>query len=168
MAAIRLPTLAYLFLLALPFVAATPLDITRQVGISCGPNICTNGTVCCNRSCGVCTKPGEKCLTVICPQAGDTGTVEVAAPPAEKRQPEPQGIPRFGQCGPKKCGVSQRCCNAACGHCVGLLEVCLPQVCDREVSGREVGSEDPADGMERANGSGSGEGSGRNICASCL
>jgi len=158
MATIRLLPLAYLSLLAFPFVAANPVDIARQIGIPCGPNICIGGTVCCNRSCGVCTKPGDKCLPVICPQASETGAVQAAASPAEKRQPEPQDIPRPGQCGPKKCGASQRCCNAACGHCVGLLEVCLPQVCDREVGAREVGSDDPpADGMERANGGRSGE-----------
>ncbi|KAK0627379.1 hypothetical protein B0T14DRAFT_397303, partial [Immersiella caudata] len=86
----------------------------------CGRNVCAIGQVCCNRSCGTCTPPGAKCLTVICPQVEES--VEVA-----KR--EPQEIPRLGQCGTKRCGLGQRCCNAACGHCVGPFEVCLPRVC---------------------------------------
>ena len=87
------------------------------IGIPCGKNVSTNGMVCCNASCDICTRPGDKCLAVICP-ATDGG-------PAEKRQ----DIPQLGQCGPKQCGPNQRCCDPACGYCVYAFEVCLPQMC---------------------------------------
>lgn len=34
--------------------------------ISCGPNTCTDGLVCCNASCGICTKPGMFCTQQAC------------------------------------------------------------------------------------------------------
>ncbi|KAK0742745.1 hypothetical protein B0T18DRAFT_327927 [Schizothecium vesticola] len=132
---LRLLVFTLLSLVLPTSILATPLSTTRQVGIPCGPNVCTNGTVCCNRSCGTCTKPGDKCLAVICPKV-----VVEAAPVAAEKQKR-QDIPRLRQCGSKKCGMGQRCCNAACGHCVGPFEVCLPSVCDikleRDIRGRE-------------------------------
>ncbi len=35
-------------------------------GEACGPTTCTNGTVCCNPSCGICTEPGSVCTQQIC------------------------------------------------------------------------------------------------------
>jgi len=36
------------------------------VGVSCGPNTCDVGQVCCNASCGTCTPPGGGCAAVEC------------------------------------------------------------------------------------------------------
>ncbi|WQF82524.1 hypothetical protein CDEST_07538 [Colletotrichum destructivum] len=33
---------------------------------TCGGVICPTGTTCCNSPCGVCTKPGDFCLTWVC------------------------------------------------------------------------------------------------------
>lgn len=35
-------------------------------GTTCGPSLCTGGTVCCNRSCGICTPPGGMCIQIFC------------------------------------------------------------------------------------------------------
>lgn len=35
-------------------------------GVSCGPTTCAPGLVCCNESCGTCTRPGEGCSTLAC------------------------------------------------------------------------------------------------------
>lgn len=34
--------------------------------VKCGDNLCTDGQVCCNASCGVCTEPGGGCTQQIC------------------------------------------------------------------------------------------------------
>jgi hypothetical protein len=40
----------------------------------CGPTACTNGDVCCNDSCGICTEPGGFCIDLYCeaPERGHT------------------------------------------------------------------------------------------------
>lgn len=38
-----------------------PVDVE-----TCGGVICPTGTTCCNSPCGVCTKPGDFCLTWVC------------------------------------------------------------------------------------------------------
>src|ERR671923_2862574 len=32
----------------------------------CGPNVCAPGEVCCNESCGICTKPNGLCTQQLC------------------------------------------------------------------------------------------------------
>ncbi|KAK1975042.1 hypothetical protein LZ30DRAFT_754370 [Colletotrichum cereale] len=34
--------------------------------VTCGSVVCPTGTVCCNSTCGVCTKPEEPCLQWVC------------------------------------------------------------------------------------------------------
>ncbi|KAL7559207.1 hypothetical protein ACA910_014766 [Epithemia clementina (nom. ined.)] len=34
--------------------------------IPCGPVICVDGDVCCNESCGICTKPDYSCTQIFC------------------------------------------------------------------------------------------------------
>lgn len=35
-------------------------------GEVCGPTVCEPGLVCCNESCGECTRPGQPCITIGC------------------------------------------------------------------------------------------------------
>lgn len=115
MTTLRTLTIAWLGLfLSAAVAAATPAP--AEIGIPCGKNVCTRGLVCCNASCGTCTKPGDKCLAVICPQT-------------DKRQEDAVG-PRV-RCGLRECLPGQRCCNPSCGYCVYPREVCLPQTCPR-------------------------------------
>ncbi|GAB1317922.1 hypothetical protein MFIFM68171_08132 [Madurella fahalii] len=103
-------------------------------GTPCGSNVCAKGLVCCNESCGTCTKPGGKCLDVMCPKA-------------EKRQE----IPRPGECGPNRCRPNQRCCDPLCGHCTFPFEICRPRICPRPVERGEPKGDDDSENMERAN-----------------
>jgi len=34
--------------------------------VLCGPNVCVDGDVCCNESCGICTPPGGFCIQIPC------------------------------------------------------------------------------------------------------
>jgi hypothetical protein len=34
--------------------------------VSCGRRTCAGGYVCCNRSCGICTAPGNACIQIAC------------------------------------------------------------------------------------------------------
>jgi hypothetical protein len=34
--------------------------------VKCGNNVCTGGDICCNASCGICTKPGMFCIQIAC------------------------------------------------------------------------------------------------------
>jgi hypothetical protein len=36
---------------------------------ACGATTCTDGTVCCNASCGICTPPGRVCIQIACDPA---------------------------------------------------------------------------------------------------
>lgn len=35
-------------------------------GAQCGDATCNQGLVCCNASCGICTRPGEACIQIAC------------------------------------------------------------------------------------------------------
>lgn len=37
-------------------------------GEPCGANVCTDGLVCCNASCGICAPPDAACTTIACPE----------------------------------------------------------------------------------------------------
>jgi hypothetical protein len=39
---------------------------TGVSGQACGKSVCGEGTVCCNASCGICTKPGGVCIQLAC------------------------------------------------------------------------------------------------------
>ncbi|MFT3921666.1 MAG: hypothetical protein QM778_03950 [Myxococcales bacterium] len=41
-------------------------DDASASGQACGKATCAEGTVCCNASCGICTKPGQVCTQVAC------------------------------------------------------------------------------------------------------
>jgi hypothetical protein len=41
---------------------ASNLDLTTP----CGGNSCSEGTVCCNASCGICVPPGGHCIQIVC------------------------------------------------------------------------------------------------------
>lgn len=43
---------------------------TGSVGQACGKTTCSEGTVCCNASCGICTKPGGACIQLACDDEG--------------------------------------------------------------------------------------------------
>ncbi|KXX80385.1 hypothetical protein MMYC01_203278 [Madurella mycetomatis] len=101
----------------------------------CGRNVCARGMVCCNESCGTCTKPGGSCLDVMCPDA-------------EKRQDLPGTI----QCGTRRCAPNQRCCDPLCGHCVLPFEVCRPRLCHAgDVERGEPKGEEDSENIESAN-----------------
>jgi hypothetical protein len=41
-------------------------DSTGGGGVTCGKNTCASGEVCCNASCGICTKPDSACIQIAC------------------------------------------------------------------------------------------------------
>ncbi|KAK0633982.1 hypothetical protein B0T14DRAFT_395263, partial [Immersiella caudata] len=67
----------------------------------CGPTICEKGLLCCNASCGVCTKPGQACTQQACG-------------------------PR---CGKILCPWGETCCNDSCGYCTKPGEGCTKEFC---------------------------------------
>ena len=73
-------------------------------GKPCGPTTCGSGTVCCNASCGICTKPGMACIQIACEPAGK-------------------------KCGPNVCAAGEECCNESCGICTPPGGVCTQQFC---------------------------------------
>lgn len=101
------------------------VEVVIPGGTPCGRNVCGRGLVCCNRSCGTCTKPGDSCLDVMCPSV-------------EKRQDLPGTI----QCGTRRCAPNQRCCDPVCGRCALPFEVCRPRLCHAGDVGRGESNED--------------------------
>ncbi|KAK3392685.1 hypothetical protein B0H63DRAFT_456392 [Podospora didyma] len=86
--------------------AINPLPPRKQ----CGPTLCAVGDVCCNSSCGICTKPGGFCTQQFC-------------------EPKP---PLSGDgiiCGATVCAAGKVCCNASCGICTDPEAACTQQVC---------------------------------------
>ncbi|KAK0654751.1 hypothetical protein B0T16DRAFT_395625 [Cercophora newfieldiana] len=71
-------------------------------GSVCGPTICAQGLVCCNASCGTCTKPGMACTQQAC-----------LGP----------------QCGKIYCPFGETCCNPSCGYCVKPGGGCTKELC---------------------------------------
>lgn len=79
-------------------------------GEPCGANTCTDGTYCCNASCGICAPEGAGCTTIACPEpvvcSGEVCTEEGAT-----------------------------CCPGCFGgesHCSGPDGVCPPIDCPRD------------------------------------
>jgi hypothetical protein len=77
--------------------------LTPRPLVKCGWNTCAVGDVCCNESCGICTKPGGFCTQQFC-----TPT----------------------KCGRTECAGGQVCCNASCGICTPPGGFCTQQICN--------------------------------------
>jgi hypothetical protein len=93
-------------------------------GEACGSMTCGDGEVCCNPSCGICTKPGEGCIKKLC---------EPTDPPTK----DPQRCGGFGgfpcpglgdcvddpsdDCDPKNGGAD---CGGICKCTAGLTALC--------------------------------------------
>ncbi len=45
-------------------------------GVSCGPQTCAPGLICCNASCGICTPPDGMCIQTVCGQTSGHCTVD--------------------------------------------------------------------------------------------
>ena len=80
--------------------------------VTCGPNTCAAGQVCCNESCGICARPGEQCSQQEC------GV---------------QTLPVSAMCGINTCNVGFVCCNASCGTCVRPGQPCDTTACANEI-----------------------------------
>ena len=81
--------------------------------VQCGSAQCPEGEVCCNASCGTCTRPGELCSQQVCGMSTYPGSV---------------------LCGLNECNVGEICCNASCGTCARSEAECDPnQECDNPV-----------------------------------
>jgi hypothetical protein len=46
-------------------IAADQQDLSSGGG-TCGPNVCSFGTYCCNASCGICAPKGDLCTQQFC------------------------------------------------------------------------------------------------------
>lgn len=77
-------------------------------GPICGPVTCPRDFSCCNASCGICTRPGDKCSQTVC---------------GMPMTPDSVG------CGPTTCNVGELCCDPACGQCIAPGEPCVPGQC---------------------------------------
>ncbi|KAL2266814.1 hypothetical protein VTJ83DRAFT_6166 [Remersonia thermophila] len=88
-----------------PDLPVPPLDPELPVGQRCGPSICQPGTECCNKSCGICVKPGQGCTKQLChPVKGEV-------------------------CGKTVCAAGLVCCNSSCGICAPPDGACTQQYC---------------------------------------
>lgn len=74
----------------------------------------SNNQVCCNESCGICTKPGGACILKLC----------VTGP----------------KCGPALCPVGETCCNESCGICTKPGGACPMIGCLPEPVGEKCGA----------------------------
>jgi hypothetical protein len=112
-------------------------------GVQCGPKVCRRGEVCCNESCGICTKPDEWCTLQFClgPQCGSSwcASGEVCCNESCGICTPPGGVctqqaclPTTGpQCGPNTCAVGEVCCNESCGICTPPDGACIDLFCGR-------------------------------------
>ncbi|KAK4116125.1 hypothetical protein N656DRAFT_774328 [Canariomyces notabilis] len=73
----------------------------------CGKTVCAAGLICCNASCGICTKPGMMCTQQACNDDG----------------------PKGEKCGSVFCKPGTECCNPSCGTCVAPGKGCTKQLC---------------------------------------
>ncbi|KAK0735280.1 hypothetical protein B0T26DRAFT_737653 [Lasiosphaeria miniovina] len=74
-------------------------------GEICGITVCAADLVCCNPSCGICTRPNMACTQQVCE------------------------VPPQKQCGTKLCPTGQVCCNSSCGICTPPGGFCTQQFC---------------------------------------
>lgn len=108
--------------------------------IQCGPSVCKAGQVCCNKSCGICTRPGGFCkkkscgvksgrtrnttttnVTIRIRNTTTTAAITPLALTAEKR---------VITCGSSVCEPGQVCCNPSCGICAYPGHSCIDLHCD--------------------------------------
>merc|ERR1712019_74861 len=75
--------------------AAGQTSCEEVVRAECGPNTCEIGEVCCNESCGICTRPGGFCTKQFC---------------GEEEEENDDGE----RCGSKTCGSDERCVFDRC------------------------------------------------------
>jgi len=118
-------------------------------GVSCGKNTCSEGEVCCNASCGICTPPDGACIQLACEENAcdrtvcELGThcelveVQCLVPPCD---PVAECVVDEECTGPIiDCAAPPPGCNYEGGGCVkgnwtcGTLvcDVCADVVCDR-------------------------------------
>ena len=134
-------------------------DDGNKNGVQCGSNTCAEGEVCCNESCGICTKPGEGCIELFC--QGDGGKLPPYDPcdgkscgdPCSPCAPGDQdcsapAVEMFcndqGKCGAHDskcgsgggevcgdvvCGDGEWCCNESCSMCAPEGEGCIEIAC---------------------------------------
>jgi hypothetical protein len=120
--------------------------------VKCGTKTCPIGTVCCNASCNLCTKPGMSCTQQVCPlvliealpraapESEPDLEPDTMLPPTNPDRPSP-GPPLGQRCGPNICKIGQVCCNESCGLCRRPGEPCTKQGClptKGEVCGKTV------------------------------
>jgi len=94
-------------------------------GASCGSNLCTGNTYCCNASCGICAPIGGFCTQQAClpAEASSTSTPEA-------QDDRSIGPVRPQQCGTVTCTGNTHCCNASCGICAPPGGFCTQQFCE--------------------------------------
>lgn len=116
---------------SLPVLTLTPVVRKEAVEepVKCGKNVCGEGEVCCNSSCGVCTKKGGFCTLQYCGPVDE----EVVEPPAKPTTLPPKEPILVGEkCGRNVCGKGQFCCNSSCSQCAPLGGACTMQFCGHE------------------------------------
>ncbi len=78
--------------------------------VSCGRNTCNVGEICCNVSCGTCSRPGAPCDTT-------------------RRCSGEITYPESQSCGLQTCNVGLVCCNPSCGICAEPGQACSDRIC---------------------------------------
>lgn len=141
-------------------------------GEPCGPSVCGAGLTCCNSSCGICTAPGEGCITLACEDAGGGGgssgsggsTFECGAQICKAGQqccgaacgglcadgelPCPDiDCPSPEPCGNTTCEPGFSCCNASCGTCVRPGEACDQGLCEPDCTPQDARGVGDCDGF---------------------
>jgi hypothetical protein len=79
--------------------------------VACGSSTCNVGELCCNPSCGTCTRPGQAC-------------------DSSRRCGSEVQFPESQMCGMQTCNVGLVCCNPSCGICAPAGEPCSQETCD--------------------------------------
>ena len=102
---------------------------------SCGSNVCTGQTYCCNASCGICAPLGgfctqQACVTSETSSASNDGTSESNPNTPESKDDRPTDPSNSRQCGKARCTGNTHCCNPSCGICVPPDGVCTQQFCE--------------------------------------
>jgi len=141
----RTVPLALSCLLAIVAACATssePVVETAASDISC-PGICGDDTLC-RLPTGGCTEACNPCMCEArggfvdpsCAQTADESPAEIAAETtaaaAQVSTAEPGAsiVIGGGQCGPNVCAAGSYCCNAGCGTCARVGDLCTEQVCE--------------------------------------
>ncbi len=121
--------------------------------VQCGSTQCPEGEVCCNASCGTCTRPGDLCSQQVCgmsalpvsvlcglnecnvgevccnPSCGTCARSEVECDPTQACN-NPIEYPQSVACGMQTCNTGLVCCNPSCGICAPYGAPCSQDTCD--------------------------------------